>query len=108
MNNKEIFYDLLKRSGDWHSDRCALSWKDKQSKTGRPFLQLAATKIKGDVWPTPLASDVHHPERVAALKATGAKTMASRNNGANRPNGIMDFLDFRSRVSLTRMHGMTR
>jgi len=44
--------------------------------------------------PTPIASDIHHAERVKALKETGAETMASRKNGANRPNGLMDYMDF--------------
>ena len=44
--------------------------------------------------PTPLASEIHHPERVKKLKETGAETMASRKNGANRPNGLTDYLDF--------------
>jgi hypothetical protein len=44
--------------------------------------------------PTPTATDVHHADRVQALKETGAETMASRKNGANRPNGLMDYLDF--------------
>lgn len=44
--------------------------------------------------PTPIASDIHHAERVKNLKDAGAETMASRKNGSNRPNGLMDFMDF--------------
>jgi hypothetical protein len=44
--------------------------------------------------PTPIASDIHHAERVQKLKESGAETMASRKNGASRPNGLMDYLDF--------------
>lgn len=47
--------------------------------------------------PTPIASDIHHAERVQKLKESGAETMASRKLGANRPNrpnGIIDYLDF--------------
>ncbi len=44
--------------------------------------------------PTPIASDIHHAERVKTLKETRAQTMASRKNGAKRPNGLMDYLDF--------------
>lgn len=43
---------------------------------------------------TPMATDIYHPERVKNLKDAGAETMASRKNGSNRPNGLMDFMDF--------------
>ena len=44
-----------------------------------------------ELLPTPMASDIHHAKRVKDLKNAGAKTMASRRNGSNRPNGLMDF-----------------
>lgn len=44
--------------------------------------------------PTPISTDIHHAKRVKDLKNAGAKTMASRRNGSNRPNGLMDFMDF--------------
>ncbi len=44
--------------------------------------------------PTPTATERSHPERVEALKEAGAETMASRLNGANRPNGLTDRLMF--------------
>ena len=44
--------------------------------------------------PTPMSTDIHHAKRVKDLKNAGAKTMASRRNGSNRPNGLMDFMDF--------------
>ena len=44
--------------------------------------------------PTPLAVEREHPERVVALKATGATQINSRANGEQRPNGIIDFLQF--------------
>ena len=47
-----------------------------------------------ELLPTPMATDVYHPERVRNLKDAGAETMASRKNGSNRPNGLMDFMDF--------------
>ena len=44
--------------------------------------------------PTPLVVEREHPERVEALKATGADRINSRANGEQRPNGIIDFLRF--------------
>lgn len=54
---------------------------------------LTAMAINGLI-PTPLASEVHHAERVEALKEAGGLTMRSRKNGATRPNGIIDYLHF--------------
>lgn len=47
-----------------------------------------------ELLPTPMSTDIHHAKRVKDLKNAGAKTMASRRNGSNRPNGLMDFMDF--------------
>ena len=47
-----------------------------------------------ELLPTAMATDIYHPERVRHLKDAGAETMASRKNGSNRPNGLMDFMDF--------------
>lgn len=47
-----------------------------------------------ELLPTPMATDIYHPERVRNLKDAGAETMASRKNGSNRPNGLMDFMGF--------------
>lgn len=44
--------------------------------------------------PTPIATDISHKQRVENLKAAGGQTMASRANGANRPNGLSDFIHF--------------
>jgi hypothetical protein len=44
--------------------------------------------------PTPIATDIQHKQSVSELKETGAETMASRKNGASRPNGLSDFLHF--------------
>ena len=48
----------------------------------------------GQLLPTPIAVEREHPERVAALKATGATKINSRNNGEQRPNGMIDFMQF--------------
>lgn len=44
-----------------------------------------------ELLPTPMSTDIHHAKRVKDLKNAGAKTMASRRNGSNRPNSLMDF-----------------
>ena len=49
---------------------------------------------EGTLLPTPLAVEREHPDRVAALKATGATRINSRANGEQRPNGLMDALNF--------------
>jgi hypothetical protein len=53
-----------------------------------------AEKHRGLLLPTPLAVEREHPERVAALKATGADRINSRANGEQRPNGLIDFMQF--------------
>jgi hypothetical protein len=57
----------------------------------RPTLALAARK---GLLPTPTAMEVKHSNRVKGLKEQGVKGMYSRKNGALRPNGLTDFLDF--------------
>lgn len=48
--------------------------------------------------PTPTAMEVKHSNRVKGLKEQGVKGMYSRKNGALRPNGLTDFLDFNNQV----------
>jgi hypothetical protein len=43
---------------------------------------------------TPLVVEREHPERVENLKAAGATRINSRVNGEQRPNGIIDFMQF--------------
>lgn len=57
----------------------------------RPTLALAARK---GLLPTPTAMEIKHSKRVNGLKEQGAKGKYSRKNGALRPNGLTDFLDF--------------
>lgn len=61
---------------------------------GNKFNCLTSQVLYSGMLPTPLANDIHHEKRVEALKAMGAKTMASRKNGANRPTGLRDYLHF--------------
>ena len=44
--------------------------------------------------PTPLAVEIQHSKRIKTLKKKGGKTMGSRANGEQRPNGLMDFFNF--------------
>ena len=44
--------------------------------------------------PTPLAVEIQHSKRIKALKEKGGMTMGSRANGEQRPNGLMDFINF--------------
>jgi hypothetical protein len=52
-----------------------------------------ATQVMG-LLPTPTAVQREHPDRVEALKQTGADTIYSRANGELRPNSIIDYMDF--------------
>ena len=58
---------------------------------------LTALAVNG-LLPTPTAMEVKHSNRVKGLKEQGAKGMYSRKNGALRPNGLTDFLDFNNQV----------
>ena len=51
-------------------------------------------RVKGMLLPTPLVVEREHPERVVKLKAAGATQINSRVNGEQRPNGIIDFMQF--------------
>ena len=51
-------------------------------------------RVQNLLLPTPLAVEREHPDRVAALKATGADRINSRANGEQRPNGLIDFMQF--------------
>lgn len=69
----------------------------KFTKTINPNFQmgqgLTALAVNG-LLPTPTEMEVKHSKRVKGLKEQGAKWMYSRKNGALRPNGLTDFLDF--------------
>jgi len=50
--------------------------------------------IEFGLLPTPLAVQRDHPERVEELIATGAQSIHSRKNGEERPNSILDAVQF--------------
>ena len=58
---------------------------------------LTALSVNG-LLPTPTAMEIKHSNRVKGLKEKGAKGLYSRKNGALRPNGLTDFLDFNNQV----------
>lgn len=74
----------------------------KFTKTINPNSQMGqgitALAVNG-LLPTPTAMEIKHSNRVKGLKEKGAKGMYSRKNGALRPNGLTDFLDFNNQVS---------
>ena len=92
----QIVYGMLPTptAFDYNTPRSQEAWDKAKEKHGEalqnPLKQMAAFGML----PTPIASEVHHAERVQKLKETGAETISSRKNGDNRPNGIMDYLDF--------------
>ena len=51
-------------------------------------------RVKELLLPTSLAVEREHPERVENLKAAGATRINSRVNGDQRPNGLIDFMQF--------------
>lgn len=73
----------------------------KYTKTINPNSQmgqgLTSLAVNG-LLPTPTAMEIKHANRVKGLKEKGAKGMYSRKNGALRPNGLTDFLDFNNQV----------
>ena len=56
--------------------------------------------------PTPLVVEREHPERVQALKATGATRINSRANGEQRPNGLIDFMQFYEMLPTPQTQGL--
>ena len=65
-----------------------------EGKTYQPFSASLKDLGAAMLLPTPLVVEREHPERVEALRATGATKINSRANGEQRPNGIVDFMNF--------------
>lgn len=83
----------------WYSMKCRLIWKMRATKSHRIYFQLVPSTLPiGEtgfgLLPTVTKVQRDHPERVEALLATGAKTIQSRNCGENRPNSILDAVNF--------------
>lgn len=47
-----------------------------------------------ELLPTPMATDIHHAERVAELKKRGAKGLRCLDKGEAGANGLTDWMDF--------------
>ena len=101
----KTFSALLIGTEGWYSTRCKLTWKLKGTKFNRLYFQLQASTHRTEgtefgllptegMLPTPTAVQRDHPERVQALRETGATDIYSRNNGENRPNSILDYMNF--------------
>lgn len=50
--------------------------------------------IRERLLPTPLATEIHHRERVEQWKRKGRLSMHDVEDGEKNPNGLIDFLDF--------------
>ena len=61
---------------------------------GKPDEQRHDQRWYNGTLPTPLVVEREHPDRVENLKAAGATRINSRVNGEQRPNGIIDFMQF--------------
>lgn len=56
--------------------------------------QQGLPEIIGILLPTPLATEIHHPERVYRWRQANAPSLHSQISGEKNPNGLSDFLDF--------------
>ena len=95
----KTFAALLIGMEGWYSTKCRLTWKLSATKSHRFYFQLVPSTLRTEgtecgLLPTVTSVQRDHPERVEALKATGAKTMMSRNCGESRPNSILDHMNF--------------
>lgn len=50
--------------------------------------------IREVLLPTPLATEIHHPERVMKWRLANASSLHEQIYGEKNPNGLSDFLDF--------------
>lgn len=98
VNNKRIYL------GSFGTKEEAMNARINAEKTLLPTVMTQGLKVSDrngktvfmppELLPTPMGTDIHHGKRVRELKAAGVDTIHSRANGASRPNGLMDYLDF--------------
>ena len=64
-----------------------------KDRTGKKLNNLSSGAAFG-LLPTPMATDIHHAERVTELKKRGAKGLRCRDKGEAGANGLTDWMDF--------------
>ena len=69
------------------------------SQSGQKYGIRIEQLAKAGLLPTPLSVQRDHPERVTALRATGAESIHSRKNGGQRPNSILDAMMFKGLIT---------
>lgn len=88
-----MYGDLLKTPTNFDADSERYTSHNTSDSRGTLAQQAMMGKL-GELLPTPTSLDREHRERVEELKRSGATSMQSRVNGAQRPNGLMDYLNF--------------
>ncbi len=108
----ENVYGIVNWDGDLYSTRCNLTWKLKVTKSYRLYFQLAPSTLHtgeiecGLLLPTPTSIQRDHEYRVKSLKDMGAKSMMSRLNGEQRPNSILDHINFYGLIPTIQTQGI--
>ena len=87
-------WGLLPTPTAMDSSGATANMKSTQVKDGSMHSVTLSRALGMGLLPTPTAVQREHPERVEALKASGAQTMFSRANGEARPNSILDHMHF--------------
>jgi len=108
----KTFMGLLIGTGELYSNRCKLTWKLKGTKLSRLYFQLVPSTLPteeiefGLLLPTPASIQREHHERVKNLKQAGAKSLWSRVNGEQRPNSILDHMNFHGLIPTVQTQGI--
>ena len=79
---------------DMPSSRCLFRLVPSEPPTDETGCSSSQGEKKNLLLPTPLVVEREHPDRVENLKAAGATRINSRVNGEQRPNGLIDFMQF--------------
>jgi hypothetical protein len=97
LPTEEIGFGLLPTPSSMEERTSIETWEarnERNKQKGMTNSKGLAISAKMGLLPTPTSVQRDHPERVEALKATGATDIYSRNNGENRPNSIIDYMNF--------------
>lgn len=79
---------------DMPSSRCLFRLVPSEPPTDETGCSSSQGEKRNLLLPTPLVVEREHPDRVENLKAAGATRINSRVNGEQRPNGLIDFMQF--------------